>query len=82
MSKTNHLNTDWRKVASTIYRKPLDSKIYGSVEVDITDLEKYIAHKRKDGIKITLTHILTLILGRAFRSEVPELNAYIKRGKD
>lgn len=81
MSKTNHLNTDWRKVASTIYRKPLDSKIYGSVEVDITDLEKYIAHKRKDGIKITLTHILTLILGRAFRSEVPELNAYIRRGK-
>ncbi len=74
------LNTTWRKVASTIYRKPLDSKIYGSVEVDVTHLEEYIARKRKEGLKITLTHILTLMVGRAFRNEVPEMNAFIRRG--
>ncbi len=74
------LNTTWRKVASTIYRKPLDSKIYGTVEVDVTQLEEYIARKRKEGLKITLTHILTLMVGRAFRNEVPEMNAFIRRG--
>jgi pyruvate/2-oxoglutarate dehydrogenase complex dihydrolipoamide acyltransferase (E2) component len=75
------LNTDWRKVASTIYRKPRDSKVYGSVDIDITELEIFIAEKRKQGVKTTLTHLMTLIVGRAFREAVPELNAYIKRGR-
>jgi len=80
-NSSQEFNTDWRKVASTIYRKPRDSKIYGSVDIDITNLEKYIATKRKNGIKITLTHVMALIVGRAFREAVPELNAYIKRGR-
>ena len=74
-------NTNWRKVASTIYKKPTDSKIFGIVELDITELEKYIALKRKDGIKTTLTYLMTLIIGRAIRQEIPQLNTYVKRGK-
>ncbi len=81
MDSEVNFNTNWRKVASTIYKKPVDSKIFGSVEIDVTDLEKYISQKRKEGIKITLTHIITLIIGRAFRNEVPEMNAFIRRGK-
>ncbi|QGY47977.1 dehydrogenase [Maribellus comscasis] len=81
MNSSLDLNTNWRKVASTIYKKPIDSKIYGSVEIDVTDLEKYISAKRKEGIKITLTHIITLIVGRAIKLEVPELNTFVKRGK-
>ena len=81
MSSNDSLNTNWRKVASTIYRKPIDSKIYGSVEIDVTDLEKYISAKRKEGIKITLTHVFTLIVGRALRREVPQLNTFMRRGK-
>ncbi|HSH19297.1 MAG TPA: 2-oxo acid dehydrogenase subunit E2, partial [Draconibacterium sp.] len=72
---------NWRKVASTIYRKPTDSKIYGMVELDVTELEKYVAKKRKEGIKTTLTYLITLIVGRAIRYEVPELNTFVKRGK-
>lgn len=81
MNSPQELNTDWRKVASTIYRKPVDSKIYGSVEIDVTELEKFISEKRKQGIKITITHIMTLIMGRALKYEVPELNTYLRRGK-
>jgi pyruvate dehydrogenase E2 component (dihydrolipoamide acetyltransferase) len=81
MNSSDKLNTDWRKVASTIYRKPIDSKIYGTVDLDVTELEKYITAKRKDGIKTTLTYLLTLIIGRAIRQEVPELNTFVKRGK-
>lgn len=74
-------NSDWRKVASTIYKKPTDSKIYGIVELDVTDLEKYVGKKRKEGTKTTLTYLITQIIGRAIRQEVPELNTYVKRGK-
>ena len=80
MNSINY-NTDWRKVASTIYRKPIDSKIYGQVELDVTDLEKFIAQKRREGNKTTLTYILTQIVGRAIRQHVPELNTYLRRGK-
>lgn len=75
------LNTNWRKVASTIYQKPVDSKIYGTVDLDVTDVEKYISKKRKEGVKTTLTYLLTLIIGRSIRQEGMELNSYVRRGK-
>jgi len=80
MKTAEELNTGWRKVASSIYRRPTDSKIFGSVEMDITDLEAFIAEKRKNGVKATLTHVFILAAARALKEEVPELNTYIKRG--
>ncbi len=81
MNSSKNFNTEWRRVASTIYKKPVDSKIYGSVDLDVTELENFIAEKRKQGIKTTLTYVLTLIVGRALKNEVPELNTYLRRGK-
>jgi len=80
MKSAKELNTGWRRVASSIYHRPTDSKIFGSVEIDITDLEDYISEKRKNGIKATLTHVFILAAARALKQEVPELNTYIKRG--
>jgi pyruvate/2-oxoglutarate dehydrogenase complex dihydrolipoamide acyltransferase (E2) component len=80
MKPSDTFNTAWRKTASTIYKKPVDSKILGSVEIDITDLETYIQTQRKAGVKITLTHFFLLATARAIKDEVPELNTYLKRG--
>ena len=80
MKTPAELNSGWRKVASSIYRRPVDSKIFGSVEIDITDLELFISDKRKNGIKATLTHIFILAAARALKQEIPELNTFIKRG--
>jgi pyruvate/2-oxoglutarate dehydrogenase complex dihydrolipoamide acyltransferase (E2) component len=80
MKPSETFNTVWRKTASTIYKKPVDSKILGSVEIDITDLETYIQNQRKAGVKITLTHFFLLATARAIKDEVPELNTYLKRG--
>lgn len=77
---SSEINNDWRKVASAIYKKPMDAKIFGSVELDVTDLEKFVSGKRKEGLKITLTHVFTLIVARAISQEVPELNCYVRRG--
>lgn len=80
MQVSDELNSSWRKTAATIYNKPTDSKIFGSVEIDITELENYINQKRKEGLKVTLTHIFTLAISRAAKYEVPQLNTYVKRG--
>ena len=45
MKTTLDLNNEWRMVASAIYKRPTDSKILGQSEVDVTDLEAYIAQK-------------------------------------
>ncbi len=81
MKTTLDLNNSWRSVASAIYKKTSDSKILGQAEVDVTELEEYISRKRKEGKKVTLTHILTLAAARALKYEVPELNTYVVRGK-
>ena len=81
MNKIDPFNTPWRKVASTVYKKPVDSKVFGGVEFDVTELEKYITQKRKEGLKITLTHVFVLVLARALKTEIPEFNTYIRRGK-
>lgn len=75
------LNNEWRRVAASVYRKPSDSMILGAVEIDVTDLEKFITAKRKQGIKITLTHFFTLAVARALKQDVPELNCFIRRGR-
>jgi len=80
MRTTVNINNDWRKVAAAIYKKPVDSKILGQVELDVTDLEEYIAEKRRSGLKVTLTHVFTMAAARALQVEVPELNAYVRRG--
>ncbi len=76
----SELNTDWRKVSSAIYKRPSDGKVFGSVEIDVSELENYVNQKRKEGLKITLTHIFTLAVARGLKYEVPELNCYIRRG--
>jgi len=80
MSKSTKLNTNWRKVAGTIYEAPRDSKIFGSVELDMTQADAFIKKKRKEGIKVTYTHIMAALISRALAFDVPELNAYYVRG--
>jgi pyruvate/2-oxoglutarate dehydrogenase complex dihydrolipoamide acyltransferase (E2) component len=81
MNQSQELNTDWRRVATAVYKKPTDAKILGSVEIDITHIEEYIQKKRREGLRITLTHIFTLIIARALKQDVPELNVFVRRGK-
>lgn len=81
MKQSFEPNNPWRLTATSIYRKPVDSKIYGSVELDVTNLEAFISEKRSQGMKITLMHPLLLLIARALRDEVPELNCYVRRGK-
>lgn len=77
----NSFNNDWRKLTAVLYEKPRDSKIFGTVEFDITDVEAFIRNKRKEGLKITLTHIFLLALSRGVKEAAPEINCYVRRGR-
>ncbi|MFN7326549.1 MAG: 2-oxo acid dehydrogenase subunit E2 [Chitinophagales bacterium] len=81
MQSASEFNTDWRKVAASLYQKPTDSKIFGSVDLDVTLAEEFVNEQRKKGLKITLTHILLLAIARGIKTEAPELNCYVKRGQ-
>lgn len=81
MKRGQELNSDWRKVAATIYKKPIDSKVLGAADIDVTEMEKFISEKRKQGLKITLTHVMAAIVSRGLKHEIPELNTYVRRGK-
>ena len=71
----------WRILTTIIYRKPRDSKIFGSVEFDVTEVEQFITEQRKQGLKITLTHIFLLAFARGVAQVAPEINSYVRRGR-
>jgi pyruvate/2-oxoglutarate dehydrogenase complex dihydrolipoamide acyltransferase (E2) component len=80
MAENNIFNTAWRKTAATIYKKPQDSKIFGSVDLDITTLAAYIQKQRAAGNKITYTHFFMVATARALAVDVPAFNTFVKRG--
>ena len=63
-------NTPWRKTATAIYGPPKDGKIFGTIELDVTDAEQVFKqlftchvkcgtkveyHYYKDGDRVTTT---------------------------
>lgn len=80
MKKNVRFDTPWRRSAAAIYRPPVDSRTYGTLDVDITYLLEYLEKQKQQGIELTLTQVVAAALGRALGADVPELNAYVKRG--
>ncbi len=77
----DQFNTPWRVTAAAIYAAPSDSRVYGSLDIDVTDAKRFMDEKRKSGTKITMVHLTTAVLARAVAFDVPELNCFIRRGR-
>lgn len=73
--------SNWRKTAISIYKAPSDGKIFGTYEVDATEMLHYIEMKKKQGKRITVTNLVTAALARALFYDVPEVNCFVRRGK-
>jgi len=73
--------TPWRKVATAIYTGPKDCRIYGTVEIDVTETMDYIFQMREEGTKVTLTHFVAAAIARCMYEDVPEINGFLRRGK-
>lgn len=74
-------NTPWRSVAGAVYTAPTDARIYGSSDFDVTEILAYVHARRKEGARITLTHVFTAAIARALAFDVPEMNCYMRRGR-
>ena len=76
----DRFNTPWRVTAAAIYTTPTDSRVYGTLDIDVTDAKRYLDAKRREGVKLTMTHLATAVLARAVAFDVPEMNCFIRRG--
>lgn len=82
MPKDNvRYDTPWRRMATAIYRPPRDGRTYGTFELDVTYLLKYIQKQKRKGIHLTVTQVISSAFGRALSEDIPELNSYVKRGR-
>jgi len=90
----DRFNTPWRVTAAAIYTAPSDSRVYGSLDIDVTDAKRFMDEQRRAGVKITMVHLTTAVLARAIAFDVPEavlaraiafdvpeLNCFIRRGR-
>ncbi len=76
----DRFNTPWRVTSAAIYTTPTDSRVYGTLDIDVTDAKRFLDEKREQGIKITMVHLATAVLARAVAFDVPEMNCFIRRG--
>jgi len=75
------INSSWRIISTAVYGAPNEGKIYGILEVDVTDAWEMIKAHRKEGRRITMTHLVSSAIGRAIGWDIPEMNAFVKRGR-
>jgi pyruvate/2-oxoglutarate dehydrogenase complex dihydrolipoamide acyltransferase (E2) component len=79
--KQDKFNTPWRLIANAIYSPAKDSKVFGTLDVDVTKADEYISEKRKSGNKITMTSIFTSAVARSMAFDAPEMNCFVRRGR-
>lgn len=80
LRQMDQFNTPWRVTSAAIYTTPTDSRVYGTLEIDVTDANRFMRKKREAGDKITMVHLAVAVLARVIAFDVPELNCFIRRG--
>ena len=73
-------NTKWRKMASTIYARPLDGKVSGFAEIDFRPAQKAIEQWNEAGHRVTPLHLTMAIMAQVLGRHVPEMNCYARWG--
>ncbi len=71
----------WRKLAIAVYGAPKEGKIYGTYEVDVTEMVKYIRRKKKEGKRLTVTNFAVAAMARTLYEDIPDINCFIRRGR-
>jgi pyruvate dehydrogenase E2 component (dihydrolipoamide acetyltransferase) len=76
----DRFNTPWRVTSAAIYTTPTDSRVYGTLDIDVTESKKFLDQQREVGEKITMVHMTVAVLARAMAFDAPEMNCFIRRG--
>jgi len=76
----DRFNTPWRVTSAAIYTTPTDSRVYGTLDIDVTEAKRFLDTKREEGVKLTMVHLATAVMARAIAFDAPEMNCFIRRG--
>jgi len=76
----DRFNTPWRVTSAAIYTTPTDSRVYGTLDIDVTEAKRFLDAKREEGVKLTMVHLATAVMARAIAFDAPEMNCFIRRG--
>jgi len=80
MSNTK-LNRSWRRMAAAIFVKPLDGKVSGIYDLDMTEVNKALDKWNQNREqKINVMHFFMCALGHTLKHYAPELNCYMEWG--
>lgn len=77
----DYYNAPWRKLAIAVYAPPSEGKVYGTYEIDVTEMLAYIKKKKEEGTRLTVTNFVTAALARSLAEDAPEMNCFVQRGK-
>jgi pyruvate dehydrogenase E2 component (dihydrolipoamide acetyltransferase) len=72
--------TGWRRIASAMWTAPNDPQIFGALDIDATELLRFIERARSAGQHVTTTHLVARAIGQALE-RVPDLNVQIRNGR-
>ncbi len=78
---SDRYNTAWRKMATVIYNRPTDARVLGSLAIEADACVDFIAKRRAEGVKITITHIFTAAVARTLATDAAILNCFVRRGR-
>ncbi len=67
----------WRRIASAMWQAPNDPQIYGALEIDATNLQRFLDGCKALGHKVTPTHLVGRAVGLVLR-DVPEMNVRLR----
>ncbi len=72
----------WRKLAGSTWGRPMDPQFFGDLDLDASELLRYIADARRTtGVHLTMTHLVGKAVAHGL-AVVPELRLRLARGRE
>lgn len=72
--------TGWRRIATALWKEPMDPQIQGILELDARPLLEAMVRGRQAGRHVTPTHVVVRAMAYGL-ARVPELNVRLVRGR-
>lgn len=74
-------DTPWRRMTAAIFDRPRDGKVFGMMDIDVTDAMVWLRQKNAEGHRVTLTHLVTTAVAHTLAEDCPQLNCRIRLGR-
>lgn len=70
----------WRRISLATWKHPRDPSAYGQIEIDCSEMLRWLESQKQNGPKITVTHLLIKAVSNMFAT-LPELNVLIRNNR-